>query len=238
MTVSQLAIARLYLGALLLGVAMEVVYELLRIPGLLLGAPSAFAQRARAISLPLIGNRPRRKHTRLQGVVIFIEDVFVCVFAGVAMILLFYELYSGKIRMVAFLFAAFGFFLSRLSLGKGIRFCAEALAFALVCGVRYLVFFAVFPVRFLGKWLWRNVIQKGRARIEKRGRARETKRWEQESDRLAAFLATGDRIKKRKERQKAKRNEKTIQPEPLAEDLSGRDDRGVARDLYQQRDAL
>ena len=238
MTVSQLAIAQLYVCALLLGAGLGVAYDLLRIPGILFGADSAFAKRAQAFSLPLIGNRPRRKHTKLLGVVIFIEDFLFCIVAGVAVILLFYELYNGKLRYVAFLFLALGFFLYRFTLGKGIRFCSEALAFGISCGARYLLYFAVQPIRLVGIWLWKCVIQKGRALVQKREREAQTKRWERERDRMAAFLATGERITKRKERQKAKENEKAIQSESASADLSGRDDRGVAGDLYQQRDAI
>ena len=155
MDISQAALARLYLYALLLGIGLGLVYDALRITRVLLGAHYSrrAARRLQEISLPLLCARKKKTESRALGIVVFLEDLLFCLFAAIAMILLFYEANHGKIRFPALLCVGVGFLLYRSTLGRPVMLFSEVIAFVLETAWRYLCFFAFLPVRLLGRWM-------------------------------------------------------------------------------------
>ena len=77
MDISQAALARLYLFALLLGIGLGVVYDLLRITRVFLGAHYSrrAAKRLQEISLPLLRARKKKTESRALG---FVAVLSVC----------------------------------------------------------------------------------------------------------------------------------------------------------------
>ena len=151
MELSQSALAQLYLYALLLGIFLGAVYDVLRLTRVFLGVHYSCkaAKRLQAIQLPLLKTKKRRKESRALGFVIFIEDLLFCIFAGIALVLLFYEANSGKLRFPVLLCAGAGFLLYRGTLGRAVMLFSEVIAFIVETTVRYALFFLVFPIRSL-----------------------------------------------------------------------------------------
>ena len=155
MTVSQTQLALLYLYAGLLGMGLGFFYDCFRLIRIFCGEHfSAVANRFEDVKLPLIeiGNE-RKKRKRLLSVIIFVEDFIFCIVAAICLILLFYQINNGKIRLMAFPLAGAGFFLYRITIGKFVMLCSETVAFVLEAAVRYICFFLLFP----WKWLFNRV---------------------------------------------------------------------------------
>ncbi len=228
MGISQSAIARLYFSAFFLGCAFGLFYDCLRISRILFGAhySASSENRFRNLALPLIGNRPRRKHYKMLGVVIFIEDFLFSVIAGIAMILLFYEVANGEIRYLAFIFASVGLIVYRVTLGKPIMLLAETLAFVLECAIRYVIWFLLLPIRSLRKLLKRIYC----AYREKKN-ATERRRYTEKMMKRVGIPTMETR--NGKEHRGGKRKKKTVQPEPSVADISRSHDHRVTRGVRQ-----
>lgn len=228
MGASQSAVARLCVFALLLGVGSGLFYDFLRISRILLGAQyrAASENRFQNVTLPFIGNRPRRKHKRLLGAVIFIEDFFFCLLSGIAMILLFYEVTNGEIRYAAFLFAVIGFVVYRFTIGKPVMLLSETLAFLLESLVRYVVWLVLLPIRYVIELLKRVYDTH-----QKKKRAKERRNYTEKMMKTVGKPTTEQR--KRKERHGGKEQKEAVQPEPSCEGISCDYDRGVARSVRQ-----
>lgn len=155
MTVSQSALAWLYLYATLLGIALGGFYDLFRITRVFLGMHYSrrTANRLRELHLPLLRKRRRRGESRALGIVIFFEDLLFCMVTGISLVILFYEVNSGRFRFPALLCAGAGFLLYRGTIGRLVMLFSEVIAFVIETGVRYLVFFLLYPLRIGAKWL-------------------------------------------------------------------------------------
>ena len=152
MDISQAALARLYLYALLLGIGLGILYDLLRITRVFLGAHYSrrAARRLQELHLPLLRPRLKRRESRALGIVVFLEDLLFCLFAAVAMILLFYEANRGKIRFPALICVGAGFLLYRSTLGRLVMLSSEVIVFALDTAFRYVCFSCFFLFAFWG----------------------------------------------------------------------------------------
>lgn len=117
MELSQTGIAKLYLFALILGVALGFILDMLRLPRI-------FAQQTVDFGKQTPANSLRKRHI-VAFVIVFLEDFLFCIAAAVSLILLFYEQNNGKVRPFAFLAAGIGFTLYRLTLAKPIRRLTE-----------------------------------------------------------------------------------------------------------------
>ena len=203
MDISQAALAWLYLYALLLGIGLGLVYDLLRITRVFLGAHYSrrAARRLQEISLPLLRARKKKTESRALGLVIFLEDLLFCLFAAVAIILLFYEANRGKIRFPALLCVGVGFLLYRSTLGRLVMLFSEVIAFAIETAGRYLCFFAFLPIRLLRRWIGKQFKQ-AHARVllvsQSRSRQRYTVQLLARADRDACGLIPEELSKDRK----------------------------------------
>ncbi len=96
--------------------------------------------------------RKKRGESRALGTVVFFEDLLFCIFAGICLILLFYQANNGKFRFPALLSAGAGFLLYRQTLGRCVMLFSEVIAFAIGTAVRYAVFFLLLPFRTAAAW--------------------------------------------------------------------------------------
>jgi hypothetical protein len=153
MAISQLALARMYLLAIFLGVGLGAVYDVLRITRIFLGLhyrPQS-AMRWQAVRLPYLPFKKAKGERRILGAVVFVEDFLFCMLAGIGLILLLYAANSGRFRMLTVLCAGMGFAAYRATLGSLVMQMSEAIAFFVATAVRYVLFFLTLPLR----WLWR-----------------------------------------------------------------------------------
>ncbi len=232
MQISQGAIAALYLYAVLLGLALGALYDLLRITRVFLGVHYSrrLSKRFRSIRFPLISPLSEHKESRALGAVIFIEDFIFCLFSGLALILLFYQSNYGKIRIPALFCAGGGFLLYRITLGRLVMLFSEAIAFAIEILFRYLGYFCFYPIRmairFLSK-LGRAICQSIKNNWYRRARIRYTANemfrarslassMIPKEDRIPPHPLKGKQIDKRN-----KRNKKAVQPASVDQDRIG-----------------
>ncbi len=193
MRLSQSGIAQLYFYALALGIVLGLFFDLIRFPRML------FTRKAEPKKE---GAKTNLRKRRVRGVFVFLEDFLFCVFASVAVILLFYEHNKGKIRPFTFCLLLGAFFLYRFTVGKWIR------AF-----LRLFAGWVRKAVRFVCKLLWKptkkllNAIRKLikkigsilQKRMEKRARKNYTKRLFAMVEQNAAGLLPDGAILKKKE---------------------------------------
>lgn len=232
MLISQKALAALCLYAFLLGVSLGFFYDLLRISRVLFGAH--YGKRIGSIyekELPLIGKRAKRApKKRFLGVLIFFQDFLFCICAAVALILLFYEANEGNFRASVCLFAAVGFLLYRVTIGKTILYVSEWIAFVVEALVRYICFFAWFPVRWLGR-IVASVVKRTLGRMLNAWHRRARLRYTKKQSEFFEWLADGGKATlKRKDGRHAKRKEK---PKSSDADSSRRHGRRVHRGVHQ-----
>ena len=218
MEISQETLAYLYVCAFLLGIASGLLYDLLRITRVLLGVHYSrrAVQRLRAVRLPLLGCRKRRSESRALGLIVFLEDFLFCLIVGASMIVLFYSVNRGKIRLPAFAAAGFGFLFYRATLGRLMTVFAEVIAFAVEAAVSYCLLFITYPIKCVLAFLQKRRTVIGlrlRADRERRTRRRFT-RWESQRTQTNAcgLIPTDGHIRKLKGGKRlVKHTKKTIQ---------------------------
>jgi hypothetical protein len=233
MNLSQSAIFWLYACSALLGIALGLFYDGLRITRIFLGESYSINGEFYERELPLIGRVRKKGKRRVLRSVIFLEDFFFCILAGIFQILLFYQLYNGNVRLPAILFLIGGFFAYRLTLGKPILWCSERIAFFVECAVRYTFFIVFLPVKLLLS-LFGKVCRRVILEAERKRRIHYTKRL------LAISLSEelrGGRIKERR-KIRVRTKKKAIQPESSGAGVSDDSDRRVSRRVHRRRDAV
>ena len=239
MDISQSALAWLYLYALLLGIGLGTFYDVFRITRVLLGVHYSrrAARRLQAIELPFLTPKKRNSESRALGVVVFFEDLAFCLFAGIALILLFYQANNGKFRFPVLLCTGAGFLLYRATLGRLVMLFSEVIAFLIETLARYLLFFILLPIRTLFKALCNTAFKLGNAMVQKRRYRMRRGYTANQLDRVArdACGFVPDVVPKNKKMKRGrtvgKRKENTIQPHVFDESASRRPRRGVHRNI-------
>jgi len=243
MEISQWGLSALYLYALILGFFFGAVYDGLRITRVFLGVRYSrrAAKRLERVRLPLLSPRKKSGESRLLGVIVFFEDLFFCLFAGVALILLFYAVNNGKIRVLAFVSCGAGFLAYRVTLGRVVMLFSQVIAFAVECVVRYALFFLSYPfvfaarkMRSAGKKACRAVAERKRIQKRRRFTERETARLARDA---CGMIADGESIPKRprkgKRIAKSAKSKEAIQPDATDANSFGNFDRGIHWDICQ-----
>ncbi|MBQ8311097.1 MAG: spore cortex biosynthesis protein YabQ [Clostridia bacterium] len=243
MEISQLALAQLSLIAFFMGSALGILYDVLRATRAFWDrdAHSAFAEQLLQLPLPLLPPRRRRKKRRFLSGITFLEDFLFCILAAVALILLFYWGNNGKLRIPVLLCVAIGFLSSRLTLSRPMMRISEMLVFLIESTVRYLLFFALLPFRFVfGRIcaLIGMIIRNLRLRHEKRVRERYTRLQIQriEQDACGLIFASGTEMNERKKH--GTRKEKTIQSWTVGKDMSRAAGSHLHRRIRKQHNVL
>ncbi len=130
------------------------------------------------------------------------------------MILLFYQINQGNIRIPALLCAAGGFFLYRATIGRIITRVLAFMAFFIETFVRYLIFLIGMPFRLLFRFFKRVAVRlwsQYRARREKRERQKQTRlAWRALANNACNMLPTTGKDVKSKEDSRGKREKKTV----------------------------
>ncbi len=182
MLISQTALAQLWACSFLVGILFGGVWDLLRIPRVWLGESSLIKgyDRLRMKPLRYLKQRTERKSSRALPMLRFLEDFGFCLAVGITMILLFYQINRGNIRIPAFICAFGGFCLYRVTIGKAISPILAYLAFGIETFFRYLFFLIGLPVRlpirFLCKMILRFYHRSRNAGLH-RARVRQTRRF-------------------------------------------------------------
>ncbi len=233
MNLSQSAIFWLYACSALLGVALGLLYDGLRITRIFLGESYSTKGGFYERELPLIGRIRKKGKRRILRPVIFAEDFLFCILAGVFQILLFYQLHNGNVRLPAIFFLIGGFFAYRFTLGKPILWCSERIAFFVECAIRYVLFVLFWPVRWL-RLLLGHLCKRAIEAAERKKRIHDTKRLLAIS--LPEELCGGRTKERRKSRVRAKK--KTIQSKPSGTGVSDDFGRRVTRRVHRRRDAV
>ena len=202
MEISQLALLRLYLLAVLLGAALGVLYDILRISRVFFGV--RYSRRAfRHLyekKLPYIKISGERKESRFLGTLIFFEDLFFGIFCGVSTILLFYAANDGKFRFLALVCILGGFFLYRGTVGRPVMLTSELIAYGVEVVFRYAVFVGLLPIRMLIKFLRATlgrICAALRSALQKHIRKQYTERQNPKNERYAGGLIPRDDQNKR-----------------------------------------
>ena len=239
MGISQSAIALLYLYALLSGFFLGAVYDCLRLTRVMLGSHYSrrVARRLRAIKLPLLSQKSERSESRALGIVIFFEALIFCLFAGVLVILLFYQANNGKFRFPVVLCLCAGFLVYRGTLGRAVMLFSEVIAYAVESAVRYTVFFLFFPFR----WAKRRIAQLAQriyaslyGRSQRKARVRYTAQMHAQIAKNACGILMQKDVQRSNKRLKngkkyAKGKKKAVQSEPDPACFSGSDRGGFHR---------
>lgn len=239
MELSQSALARLYFYALILGVCLAALYDLLRITRVFLGVHYSrrAADRLQRIRLPLLSPHKKSTESRALGTVVFFEDLLFCVFSGVAFILLFYRANNGKIRFPVFICAAAGFLLYRGTLGRAVMLFSEVIAFGIETVVRYAAFFISYPFRMLFSWLVgriRQIVKRGKERKQRAKRRRFTRMEDRRIAQNACGLLPEDMpkpVKLKRGKKLGKGKEKTVHAHASRARSSRRSDRRFHRGI-------
>ena len=128
---SQRELACLFLGAVAVGLAFGVLYDVLRLARMLCGEE--------------IGVR----RTPLQDLLLGVTDFIFSLLACLSLILLLYYLSDGQFRALAPVGMAAGFFLYMQTLGRLTVLCAKGIT----CLLRLVI---LLPMR----WLWERTVGK------------------------------------------------------------------------------
>lgn len=201
MEVSQVALARLLLYAVLSGGCLGSLYDLFRMTRLLCFGAScspntaAYLQSLR-LRLPLLHPQKRRsEHRRALRFAVFFGDLLFCLIAGSVIVLLFFQFNSGKIRIPALICAAIGFVCYRMTLGRLTAIVFEWVAFLSETALRYAVFFLLFPFRRTAIALRRRIcriVRMHKSRVEAQARMRFTARETRRLTQHACGMTFGD----------------------------------------------
>ena len=217
MEISQVALARLYLLALVVGGLLGVIYDVLRISRVFLGVQYSrrATERLKRLRLPLIKGISNRRESPILGTVIFFEDLLFGILCGIAMILLFYGANNGNVRLLAVPITLVGFFLYRQTIGRAVMLFSEVIAFFAETILRYAVFFLLFPFRWTTRKIGRGIsvaVTAACNRERRRRRQRYTTLVERQTNTACGMISQGKGRLKRGRRY-GEKNEKAIQLE-------------------------
>jgi hypothetical protein len=147
--------------ATLIGIALGLLYDALRISRIFMGVKYAHktVEKLDLLNLPLIGRAADKKSSKgmkifknsVVDTVVFIEDiVFFIICAAVLVVCIFAASY-GEARSFAFAGCAAGFFAYFFTLGRLVMFLSEYVVFGIRTFIRYFIFFTINPILWLYK---------------------------------------------------------------------------------------
>lgn len=171
MEVSMVRQALVLLYSIVIGCALGVVYDVIRVHRVMLGVVYAHrtVRMLKKIPLPLLDGR-RRPPSRLflklaawlrlgRDVVICVQDICFFVFAGLVTTVFIYHANYGQIRWFALFGLGLGFFVYYNTIGRLVMLCSEFIAFFIRAMFAYLWFFVYTPVTFATGMLRRGCVR-------------------------------------------------------------------------------
>ena len=140
------------------GIVLGVVYDVIRILRVLLGAERDEAGRSgfRNVELPIIkrkaySQKKNKLSSVLLSVLIAVGDIIFAVSCGILVVMIAYAYNSGKVRAVIFIGLALGFLAYYFTLGKLVMKTSELLAFLIRSAAVYVYELIRFVLKSFGK---------------------------------------------------------------------------------------
>ena len=164
---------RLLAVSLLAGVAMGVLYDVLRIGRVMLGM-SRYTEAADAPLFCPKFYKPRCKKSgkgvshAFKNVLLILQDFFFCLTAGVVIALLLFSHNNGEFRGFVFLGLVVGFTVYYFTVGRLVIRASEYVVFALKTLFLYAVYYLTLPFITFGRFAAKHVGGTIRRRREKR----------------------------------------------------------------------
>ena len=211
MEVSQNALAFMLFCALLCGVALGCVYDVLRMTRFWTDGiePTALSPRVKVLrdrlTMPSALRLPKRKSKRpsnkkkaiLSAVVLFIQDLLFCLLFAVVASLLFYQTNDGQLRMSAIVVMSLGLALYLTTIGRLAKRFWIILTILLSSILGWIVALLIYPVRLLLRCLkkpfsWligrvRGICDRVKQRFELKKQARIQRKQAKEKDNSEKF---------------------------------------------------
>lgn len=165
MEISQLSFVLLAAYSVCFGVILGALYDVIRIPRILIGAEEDKKTFFHRIELPLIKKRayPDKRSKLLiiaHNLAVAVGDVVFLTMCGTVAVAVAYAYNSGRVRAVIFVGLIAGFLVYRFTVGRLTVAVTNTVAFVLRSAMVYLVEF----VRFLGERLKKIRIKKERSK--------------------------------------------------------------------------
>ena len=153
MEISQLILAQLWLYAFFLGAGLGAVYDVFTIFRVFLGVP--FSGRTEALiaqkKCPLLKKIKFAPPRPVSALLIFFTDFFFCLGAFGALILLFYQMNNGELRLPPIFCTILGFSAYRASFSRFFRMLLE-IALLVALNLLFRVFrFMIIPLCLLAR---------------------------------------------------------------------------------------
>ncbi len=151
MELSQLTLAKLWLYSFWLGGFCGILYDLFQIlpffkPS---NTPPPWFGRVLNLQLKFLRAPKHKKCAFFHRALQIAFDVLFCLVCTVLMILLIYQMNNGKFRFAVLLYATTGFVCYRVTASRAVCCILTWILFILQAIVRYVVFFALLPLRAL-----------------------------------------------------------------------------------------
>jgi len=149
------------LWALPVGALCGILYDLIRISRVLLGISvyTKTGSNLDEIALPLVGKGHGRENARrtsaVQTVFVALGDVVFGLLCAAVFCVYLHHAASGQFRLMYFLGFGCGFGIYYLTLGRLVMLSSEILSFLLKSMFRYAVWFLLFPLRLIGRGVYR-----------------------------------------------------------------------------------
>ena len=193
MGINPTLLLRLLAASVIVGMALGLVYDVLRICRVMMGMSRYTAAASAPIFCPRF-YKPRRKmgcsrvSDFVKSAVLIAQDFFFCVTFGIAVALLLFSRNGGEFRGFVLLGALLGFAAYYFTVGRLVIRASEYVVFAIRTALLYAVYYVTLPfiaaIRFVGRHVMNMVNARAAKRREKRI-ARYTKAEEQNMIRLA-----------------------------------------------------
>lgn len=201
MGIDPTLLLRLLAASVVVGMALGLVYDVLRICRVMMGMSRYTAAASAPIFCPHFC-RPRRTEGRsrvsdfVKRAVLIAQDFFFCVTFGIAVALLLFSRNGGEFRGFVLLGALLGFAAYYFTVGQLVIRASEYVVFAIRTALLYAVYYVTLPFIAVVRFIGRHVMNMVKARVAKRREkriVRYTKAEEQSLIRLAenGFLCDG-----------------------------------------------
>ena len=159
MEISQLSFVLLAIYSLTFGLVLGVIYDIIRITRIIIGAESKLGEKWRILEnakLPIINKSVCfLKHSRItsaiSNVYVAVGDILFASLCGACSVLIAYSYNSGKIRAVIFLGLLVGFLLYYNTIGRLVAAASALTAFVFRAFVTYVVELAKLAARKISK---------------------------------------------------------------------------------------
>ena len=142
----------LFFACLICGAVLSLFYDIIRMSRMMLGVRYGFKlPRREELSLPLLKTREKKKRAplavRALNVAVFIGDIFFFTVAALSLLCVFFNYGGGKVRLIAFAFAAIGFFVCHFTVSAAFIRAFGILLLLIRIVLEYLLYFLMLPIR-------------------------------------------------------------------------------------------